>query len=253
MTSSIDAGVLESATGRGVRVAVLDSGVDTAHPELGGASISCWTLAAVPGRGWRVVVDSAGDSFGHGTAVASIVRAFAPEAAIHSVRVLGIDLRTSSERILAALDWAIDQKFDVINCSFGSSDVRFLEGYKRVVDRAFCANAILVSACDNFDARRIELPGWFPTVVSADHGALEALQFERRAGEMVEFVARGRSLRLPSRQGSYKVVTGSSFAAPHLSALVARIREHRPTWNAVQVKAALYHLAQRQPAEEIAG
>lgn len=231
------------ADGRGIRIAVVDSGVERSHPVFSGADIPAWTIGLAPGQ--RVVVspDGAGDVSGHGTAVVSIIREFAPGASVESIRVLGGDLRGSSERVLAALHWAIDQRFDVVNCSFGTSDAAYLDGYKRVVDRAFCENVLLVSACNNVDARRLELPGWFPTVITANHGALAGLAFERRAGEMVEFVARGRELRLPWRRGAYQVVTGSSFAAPHLAALAARIRQLRPAWNACEMKAALYRLA----------
>jgi hypothetical protein len=59
----------------------------------------------------------------------------------------------------------------------------------------------------------------------------------------VEFVARGENVRVAWKSGQYRVISGSSFAAPHLSALVARIRQVRPDWNACQMKSALYELA----------
>ena len=243
---------LATATGAGVRVLVVDSGAERTHPALAGVEIRCWAPVTSGGGRYRMVPDAAGDAYGHGTAVLSILRDWAPGAALESVRVLGGDLRGSSERVLAAIHWGLDQRFDVINCSFGTADFKYLEGYKRAVDRAFCEGALLVSACDNFDSRRVELPGWFPTVVSTDHGVLEGLAIRRRRGAMVEFVARGRDLRLPWKGGEYRTVTGSSFAAPHLAAVVARVRERRPTWNACEVKAALYRLAAAEPAAESA-
>jgi subtilisin family serine protease len=234
---------LRRATAEGVRIAVIDSGAECSHPALRDAPPRCWTVNSLPGGRHQLVPDSGIDVFGHGTAVAWLVREFAPRAVIESVRVLGGDLRGSSDRVLAAMRWAIDAKFDVINCSFGTSELAYLEKYKRIVDEAFCANVLLVSACNNFDARRIELPGWFPTVISADHGALDALRIERRAGEMVEFVARGRQLRVPWNRGGWREVTGSSFASPHMASLVARMRQLRPEWNACEIKSALYALA----------
>lgn len=251
MMSFVDNHMIGRATGAGVRVAIVDSGVETSHRALAGADIACMTITTLPGRRTSVVPDSMGDLSGHGTAVAAVIREFAPGASITSVRVLSADLRGTSERILGALNWAIEERFDVINCSFGTSDLAFLEGYKRVVDRAFCANVMIVSACNNFDSRRIELPGWFPTVISSDHGTFEGLAFERRPGDMVEFAARGRDVRLPWRRGTYQVVTGSSFAAPHVAALVARLRELRPTWNACEMKAALYALARGATPEAV--
>ena len=56
-------------------------------------------------------------------------------------------------------------------------------------------------------------------------------------------------VRVPWKGGGYKTVSGSSYAAPHLAALAARIRELRPAWNACEVKTALYRLA-IAPAQE---
>jgi subtilisin family serine protease len=241
------AGELAAATGKGVRVAVIDSGAECAHPALRAAPPKCWTLGSLPGGRYRLVEDNGVDVFGHGTAVVSVLREHAQGAIIESIRVLGGDLRSSSDRVIAAMQWALDSKFDIINCSFGTPNVEHLERYKRIVDQAFCDNVLIVSACNNFDARRIELPGWFPTVIAADHGAMDALRIERRTGEMVEFVARGRQLRVPWNHGGWREVTGSSFAAPHVAALVARMREVRPQWNACEVKAAMYSLATAVP------
>jgi len=234
---------LETATGRNVRVLVVDSGAETSHTALQNSSITCWQVVSGMQGTYRVMPEDGVDVFGHGTAVVWVIRQFAPDATVESLRVLGGDLRSSSQRVLAGLNWAIDQGFDIINCSFGTANPQVLEGYKKVVDRAFTRNVLLVSACNNFDHKQVELPGWFPTVVSTDFGKLESLQLRRRPGSMVEFVARGERIRLPWKDGEYRETTGSSFAAPHLAALAARIRELRPGWNACQVKAALYEIA----------
>jgi subtilisin family serine protease len=211
---------LRSATGRGVRVIALDSGVEADHPDLAGAPVRCWRVEADASGNCRVVEDVEGDVFGHGTAAASIIRRYAGEAVIDSLRVIG---RPGgwSHFVLAGLHWAIDQGYDVINCSFTTADTEFLPDYKTA-------------------------PGSFPTVISSDYGLFDHLTFRRRPGELVEFVAPGQDLRVAWKGGSWRVMTGSSFAAPHLSAIAARIRQCRPGWNACQVKSALYHLAEMQ-------
>ena len=235
---------LDSATGKDVRVLVVDSGVETAHSALKGATVGCWQV--VPGTGreqFKVAPERGVDVFGHGTAVVWIIRQNAPAARVDSLRVLGGDLRSSSQRVLAGLNWAIDKGYSIINCSFGTANAQFIEGYKRLVDRAFTQNVLLVSACNNFDHKQMELPGWFPSVVSTDFGKLEGLAIRRRFGAMVEFVARGENIKLPWKGGDWRETTGSSFAAPHLAALAARVRELRPAWNVMQVKTALYEIA----------
>jgi subtilisin family serine protease len=235
------------ANGEGVKVLVVDSGVEVDHPALKGRHIRTW--AAVPGfNDCDVVDDPEGkDAFGHGTAVAAILHEFAPGSQIESLRVLGGNLRTSSQVVLAGLHWAIDAGYDVVNCSFGSSNNQFLADYKRVIDKAFCRNVLIVSACNNYDYKKLEYPGSFPTAISSDFGALEGLELQRRVGELVEFVARGQDISVAWKDASYRISTGSSFAAPHLAAIVARIRQIHPDWNVCQMKAALYQIGGQPP------
>jgi len=233
---------LRSATGLGVRVIALDSGVQVGHPALAGATMRCWRVEQDLAGNCRVVEDAEGDVFGHGTAAAAIIRRYAPDAVIDSLRVIGRPGGWSTN-VLAGLHWAIDQGYDVINCSFTTADTEFLPDYKTAVDRAFCRNALIVSACNNKAFWRVEYPGSFPSVISSDYGLFDHLTLRRRPGELVEFVAPGQDLRVAWKDGTWRVMTGSSFAAPHLSAIAARIRQRRPDWNACQVKSALYELA----------
>ena len=100
-----------------------------------------------------------------------------------------------------------------------------------------------MAACNNTDYTRVEYPGSFTTVLSTSYGDLVGLSLRRRRGRLVEFVARGQDVRVPWLGGSFRVMSGSSFAAAHVAALAARVRQCRPAWNACQVKAALYALA----------
>jgi subtilisin family serine protease len=243
--NSIDEQSLRQADGTGVRVLVLDSGIDTSHPEFAGMSIKSFRVEAqADGEAdlRHVVPDAGGDVYGHGTAVASIIRRFAPGASIDSVKVIGRPVG-SSHFVTAALHWGIDQGYDVINCSFTSQEAQHLARYKAAVDRAFCRNVQIVSACNNKEYWRVEYPGSFPTVISTDYDDLPGLSVRRRAGQLVEFVAAGQDVRVAWKGGGYRLMSGSSFAAPHLTALVARIRQVRREWNACQVKGALYELA----------
>ncbi|MEM8714109.1 MAG: S8 family serine peptidase, partial [Planctomycetota bacterium] len=181
--------------------------------------------------------------------VAGVLADHAPSAQIDSVQVLGRNKRGQTSVVLCALEWALGEdagrrRYDVVNCSFGTREERYILGYKRLVDRAFTCNVLLVAASNNLDFRTREYPGSFPSVISTDFAPeLEPLQLVRRGGHLVEFAARGASVRVPWRNGEYRTVTGSSFAAPQVAALAARIRERRPDWNACQVKSALYALA----------
>src|SRR5438874_7099836 len=116
---------LGRAGGDGVRVLVVDSGVAPGHPALRGKPVTTWYVDGPTGA-MRVIAEPGQDVYGHGTAVAAILGEYAPDADICSLRVLGGDMRAASTRVLEALHWAIDQGFDVVNCSFGTPDPKFL-------------------------------------------------------------------------------------------------------------------------------
>ena len=184
---------------------------------------------------------SSADTFGHGTAIASLLRSLAPGMRLTSLRILGQDLRAGTDRVRFALAWALDQGFDLVNCSFGSTSRQDLPAFKRLVDQAYCRNTWIVPASSNLDPGLEEYPGAFPsvfTVMSADLDDAEALV--RRPGELTEFAAHGANVRVAWKGGGHRLLTGSSFAAPRLTALLAGLRIEHPRWNACEAKAWLY-------------
>ncbi len=256
MTELLSWQEIHDADAAGIRVAVIDSGVDLAHPELTGGNVRAFRVeqpwADTPIR--RVTECAmAEDRLGHGTAVTTIVRRFAPAASVDSVQIFGLG-SSSSANALTALRWAIDQGYAVINCSFGTPDRRALAEFKELVDLAFCRSVVIVAASNNDDFRLPEMPSAFPSVVSTGWGEFSGMAFSRRAGELVEFTAAGQRLRVAWKGGGYRDgMCGSSFAAPHMSALCARIKQLRPSWNAVEVKACLYNLARTEMRVALAG
>jgi subtilisin family serine protease len=246
---------IREQTGKGVRVAVVDSGVDNSHPKIdgrvkGGAVVQRWEDYLIVGD-----YDSK-DMFGHGTAVASIILDIAPEAEVHSVRVLGSNLSSKSEIIIHGLRWCLENGFDVINCSFGSTNLSYLETYKEVIDAAYTRDIIVTAACNNHDHKIDELPASFTSLVSVDffRGELEdPLRFYRRRGHVVEFVARGDNLRLPWLDHQYITTKGSSFATPCMSGIVCRLIEKYPGLRPFEVKTLLHHMAAELPSGQPGG
>ena len=234
---------VEHNTGKGVKVLVVDSGVETSHPAFNGFNIDCYALKLQWERFHTIVPTDGEDNFGHGTAVADIIHQFAPDAQIDSIRVLNKRLSASSNEIVTAIKWGIKQRYDIINCSFGAAGNKFLEAYKGLIDEAFKANVKLVAACNNLDFRKPEYPGAFPSVISTNYGDFDGLALGRTKGEIVEFVARGEDVRMAWKGGIYKTATGSSYAAPHVAALVARILQSAPDLNTMQIKTLLYSMS----------
>ena len=243
MYRPLSADDLAAATGAGVRVLLMDSGVNVEHEVFGDLDIPRWKVER-----HRVEPDQTGDTSGHGTGVASILRAFAPQAQLESLRILqGLKLGGAgpAEGALVGLEWGLERGFDVINCSFITERSALLPQFKRLVDRAFRQGVLVVASSDNLRPDHTpRYPCDFPSVLGTTYAALPGLGLQRRPGLPVEFAARGENVRVAWRDGGYRRATGASFAAPHLAALAARIRQLRPDWNACQVRTCLYDLAE---------
>src|SRR6266542_4044019 len=101
---------LGGSTGAGVRVCILDSGVEPGHPAVGEVQ-SAHSIRLDEDERIVAEPDARGDECGHGTACAGIVRSLAPECELHSVRVLGAGYTGSGPIMLGGLEWAIGQGF----------------------------------------------------------------------------------------------------------------------------------------------
>jgi subtilisin family serine protease len=150
---------LSSFTGKGVRVAVIDSGVHSAHPHIG-------RIAGGVTIGPEGDDPSYTDTIGHGTAVMAAIQEKAPDADYFAVRVFHSSLRTTVDILLRAIEWSIDNRMDVINLSLGTTNPAHRERFERALERARGQGAILVSAreADGVAA----LPGGLPGVISVD-------------------------------------------------------------------------------------
>jgi subtilisin family serine protease len=149
------------ATGRGVRIAVIDSGVHPAHPHVGVVSVGIgFAPEASP------VADTV-DRLGHGTAVAAAIRDHAPEAGIVPVKVFDRELRATAEVLEAAIDWAVRAGVDVINLSLGTANPAHEPRLCAAVERAAAAGVLLVAAGPDGGVRWLpgSLPGAVPVLV----------------------------------------------------------------------------------------
>lgn len=143
-------------TGRGLRVAVIDSGVYASHPHIGG--VTGGVTIREHGE------DSAyADTLGHGTAVMAAIKEKAPEAEYFAVKVFHSELRASIDVIVRAIEWCLDHRIEIVNLSMGTSNVAHAERFRALVARAAQRGAILVSArdVDGIPA----LPGSLPGVI----------------------------------------------------------------------------------------
>ena len=225
------------ATGLGVTVCIVDSGVEADHPQVDGRVVERVAVELVDGEP-EVVADEAGDLFGHGTACAGLVVGLAPDVEIVSVRVLGADLKGKGEAFLAGLEWAIERGVDVINLSLSSKREALFADFHEVVDRAYFAGVAIVSAANN--APGASYPSLFSSVLSvAAHEEADPWRWYYNPNPPVEFGAWGVSVPIAWKDGGSTVATGNSFAAPHISALAALLRSRHPGLTPFEVKAVL--------------
>jgi subtilisin len=228
-----------------VRVAVLDSGVEVDHPALEGLRLAD-DIAIVPeGLKLQVVAGEGRDVYGHGTAIASIIREVAPEAEIGSIRVLGGDLLSRTAIILEGARQAIERGYQIINCSFGCGIPDHVLKYKTWVDEAYLKDVHIVAACNNNDFGRPEWPGFFSSVLTVNMArAAHGSEIYYKPGHLVEFAAPGVDVEVPWMGGGTKKVTGSSFAAPRVAGLLACLLGEEPKLDPLQAKSLLHRLAQ---------
>lgn len=210
------------ATGKGKRVAVIDSAVDARHPDLRGR------LAAQ-----RDFVGDGGGAGGeaHGTAIAGVVAAaangvgiigVAPEARILALRACrepagGGAARCDGLALARALQAAIELRAPVINLSLGGPPDRLIAA---LIDVAVARGAVVVAA------RGARTPGGaFP----ASHPGVLAVAAAPHAGALV---APGTNIPVPASGGGWRLANGSSYAAAHVSGLAALALERAPHWGA---------------------
>jgi subtilisin family serine protease len=229
---------LGGATGKGVRVCILDSGVDPSHPRVGELESA---VVITLGESEEPIAsdDSEGDVSGHGTACAGIVRTVAPEASIASVRVLGANFSGSGAVLLAGLRYAVEQGFDVINMSLSTTKKPFASVLHELADSAYFRRTVLVASAHNMPVE--SYPWRFSSVISVgSHEEPDPLEFFYNPSPPVEFFGRGVNVEVPWIGGRTLTVSGNSFATPHLSGICALILSKHPELTPFQLKSVLY-------------
>lgn len=130
-----------SEAGRGVRIAVIDSGVHVAHPHIAGGVIGGVSIDAEGGRHADFV-----DTLGHGTAVTAVIREKAPEAVILAARVFDLELKATAAALVAAIGWAVEQRAHLINLSLGTSNPAHADPLGAALARARSQGTLVVAA-----------------------------------------------------------------------------------------------------------
>jgi hypothetical protein len=232
--------------GQGVRVAVLDSGINALHShvrEVAGGVRVRWLE-----DGSLEFDPDFRDLLGHGTAVAGVIRAKAPEAELYAVRVFDRELRTQAVVVAAAIRWAIEHGMHAVNISLGTERAEHRDVLQDACDEAIRRGMILVAAAGD------EEQEWFPASFS---NVIAVAGDERCAwdehfycpDETVPFRAHPSPRPLPGRPQNLNL-RGHSFAAAHITARVASILQQKPRARLQEIAELL--IAQATPMKEAA-
>jgi subtilisin family serine protease len=227
------------STGAGVRVAVVDSGVDAGHRRVGTvAGYVAFEVDPDAKDAVRLVEGPHEDLVGHGTACAAIIRSLAPDVSLHSVRVLGANARGNGARLLAGIRWAVEAGMDVVNLSLSSRSEAWLGPLREAADEASSRGCVLVCAANNVPGPTY--PAEFASVISvAARPGGDPWEIAANPHPPVDFGARGVDVEVAWAAGGRIVATGNSFAAPHVAAMAALLRSRHPELGPEKVKAVL--------------
>ena len=229
------------STGAGVRVCVIDSGVEESHPDVGRVDRAVAVVKDDEG-GISVVEDDEGDLCGHGTACAGIIRSLAPDCELTSVRVLGAGFTGGGDVMLGGLEWAIDQGFQVVNMSLSTTKKQFADRLHELADRAYFRRTILVASAHNMPVE--SFPWRFASVISVgSHEDPDPFVYYYNTDPPVEFFARGLNVDVAWLGGSTLRCTGNSFATPHITGLCALLLGKHPELTPFQLKSVLHETA----------
>ena len=244
----IDAEIIHpNNKGAGVKVAIIDTGIDIDHPDLDVA-------------GGHRYIDSGGiddenydDDNGHGTHCAGIVAALdneigvigvAPLALIYAVKVLDSDGSGYLSDVVAGIQWAIDNQMDIISLSLGTNyDSQTLHAACSAAD---AAGILLVAAAGNDYRTRwgrewntVDYPARYGSVIAV--GAIDNTDEKASwssTGPGLELVAPGVGIRSTYWNGTYETHSGTSMACPHVAGVAALVLAGEPglTNDAVRVR-----------------
>ena len=251
-------------TGKGVKVAVLDTGVDQTHPDLQGAEVAQKNFSESPDEE---------DRYGHGTHVASIIagsgaksggryKGVAPDVQLLDAKVLDDDNTGLASNIIAGMQWAVDQGAQVVNMSLGSLDTPGTDPKEAALARLSSKALFVVAAGNAGDgARTIWSPGSAPEALTV--GAVDKEEaiadFSSRGpnldgtpkpditGPGVDITAARTTQSHQPPGEDYIPLSGTSMATPHVAGAAALVLQQHPDFDGARVKALLTGAAEPNP------
>jgi len=212
-----------SSKGAGIKVAIIDSGIDLDHPDL---NVAGGYNAIKSHKSWD-------DDYGHGTHVAGIVAALdndigvigtAPMVDLYAVKVLNRAGVGFASDIIEGLQWCIDNEIQVANMSIGSSGSS--DAYHAAIAAAKAAGITIVAAAGNngaYDGSIVWPARWPETIAVSATNENDGLAYFSSYGEEIDLAAPGQAINSTWNDGGYHIGSGTSMATPHVAGTAALI------------------------------
>ncbi|MDQ0216906.1 subtilisin [Oikeobacillus pervagus] len=231
-------------TGKGVKIAILDSGIDISHEDL-----------SIKDEVSFLNTEDTSYSTGHGTHVAGIIGAkptnngsvegIAPETDLFSIKILNERDVGKNSILISAIDWCLDNKMDIVHTSISSQKRSKIVNY--AVQKAYDKGILLISSAGNqgmYLKESITFPGAYDSVIAV--GSVD--QNNKRSvfssvGESLELMAPGENIYSTEPNNSYGQRDGTSMAAPYITGIAALIMEKNPKLTNKEVRKILNETA----------
>ncbi|REB08522.1 alkaline serine protease [Sporosarcina sp. BI001-red] len=247
-------------TGKGVRVAVLDSGIDVTHSKLSVKGGFC----ALPKDQCAKGTVLYNDDLGHGTHVAGILSAakasngtmgVAPGVDLYAIKAINSYDSGRTIDIINGVEWAINNKIDILNMSITTN--RDDPALKLMLEKAYATGMIIVAAAGNEEdgnhSDSVQYPAKYSTVIATSAVNIYKERFlEASMGPEVELAAPGvdifstfpRELDDDGKKDGYYELSGTSMAAPHVSGIAALLKERFPEMTNIRLRSILANSAE---------
>jgi subtilisin len=235
-----------------VTIAVLDSGVDGTHPDLAPRVEHAVRVELIDGKPTIVETHTGqnNDSYGHGTAVASIACHISPNARVLDIKVLGDGRVGTGAALLMGFRYALERRAAVINMSL-AANAEYAARLHTLCEQAYRQGAVVVAATRNMPLSDHGFPAELSSVVAVDQSRMESLyRLYYRRGHRIEYVAHGEEVTVAAAGGGYTTKTGASFATPAVSGLCALWLGAFPGLRPFEVKALLKAFAIEPDGED---
>lgn len=197
-----------------VKLAILDSGVETAHAQLENVEAAFNTITKT---------SDTNDKFNHGTKIAGVIgdREFGlnPHVKLYDIQVLNERGQGSWQQICAGIDKAIEFDVDIINMSLGFNYDP--PGFKACIDRAIANDIIVVASAGDNASERVNFPARYPNVISVSAISEEGSFYKFASSGKIDYVAPGVDIPTRSVDGKMELESGSSLAAANFSSVLA--------------------------------